>query len=68
MNMKIKVKIEGKTKTLDMEKDSNVRNIFEKLDESTEMYVVRRGKEIVIEEDKLKDGDKIEFIKVVSGG
>ena len=51
-----------------MDKNSEVRNVFEKMDVNPETVIVKKGGEIILEEEKLKDGDKLELIRVVSGG
>ncbi len=61
----MKVRFNGK------EIETEARTILELLKEhgiNPETVVVKKGKEIVLEEERLEDGDEIETIRVVSGG
>lgn len=66
--MKLKVITLDKTQTIEMKSSSTVADLFKKLNMNPETYIVKRGKKIIIETEKLKDKDVIEFIKIVSGG
>jgi sulfur carrier protein ThiS len=65
--MKIKVFVDrlGKSKNLDVK---NISEIFEKLKLNMEEYIVVKEDALVTENTKLKDGDELKFLSVVSGG
>ncbi|MCK9152145.1 MoaD/ThiS family protein [Methanobacterium alcaliphilum] len=45
-----------------------IKNILEDMDFPTETVVVKKNGQIVIEEEKIHEGDVIEIIKVIYGG
>ena len=45
-----------------------VEDMFEELGMNYEVFLVKRNNEIVHEYEILNEGDKIELIKVISGG
>jgi len=45
-----------------------VEDMFEELGMNYEVFLVKRNNEIVHEYETLNEGDKIELIKVISGG
>jgi len=45
-----------------------VEDMFEELGLNPEIFLVKRNNEIVHEYESLAEGDKIELIKVISGG
>ena len=47
---------------------SKVEDIFSELDLNPEIFLVKRNNEIVHEYESLNEGDRIELIKVISGG
>ncbi|MEA1904418.1 MAG: MoaD/ThiS family protein [Candidatus Hadarchaeota archaeon] len=47
---------------------SSILNLLRELDYSPEVVIIRKNGKIVVEEEKLADGDEIEVIPVVSGG
>ena len=62
----IEVKNRGKKKKLSGVKD--VASLFEKLKLNPEEYVITVNGKIVLEDEKLKDKDKVKLYPVVSGG
>ncbi|MFH1424663.1 MAG: MoaD/ThiS family protein [archaeon] len=66
--MKIRVKLPGKSKTVELKPNSTILDLFNELGECSESYVVKRNSEVAIEIEKLKSGDEVELIRVVSGG
>ncbi|HIJ98578.1 TPA: MoaD/ThiS family protein [archaeon] len=66
--MKIEVKFDGKTENLDLPSGATVLDVFKKLNLSTEVYLAKIGKDIVIEQEKISENDRVELIKVISGG
>jgi thiamine biosynthesis protein ThiS len=47
---------------------SKVSDMFEELGMNPEIFLVKRNDEIIHEYELLKENDKIELIKVISGG
>ncbi len=66
--MKIQVTFDGKNENLELQSGATVADIFKKLNLSTEVYLVKRGADIIIETEPLNNKDALEFIKVISGG
>ena len=66
--MKIKAKFLGKEKVLAVGEGANVLDVLRKMDINPETVLVKRGKEIITEDEPLAGRDEIEIIKVVSGG
>ncbi len=66
--MKVQVKFDGKNEEIDLVSGATVADIFKKLNLSTEVYLVKRGADIIIETEPLNNKDALEFIKVISGG
>ncbi|MCX8178725.1 MAG: MoaD/ThiS family protein [Candidatus Aenigmarchaeota archaeon] len=65
--MKIKLVVEGKNKTIVIKK-SNIIDLAKNQGIVLSNYIVRVNNKIVPEDEKLKDGDVVEFFKVISGG
>jgi len=68
LNMKITVVMKGKKKVIKIGDKSKVIDVIKKIKLNPETVIVKRGQEILLETDDLKPNDKIEFIKIVSGG
>lgn len=69
MKMKIKVKIVGdKEKEIEIESNSKISKILKKLEINPETVIVKKGDLVVPLEEKIKKGEEIKIIKVVSGG
>ena len=66
--MKITITRQGKTETLTLPEGSQVKSLLRQLTVNPETVLVARNREIVLESQKLEDGDQIEFIRVISGG
>ena len=47
---------------------TTIADLLQKLDYSRETVVVRRNEKIVVEEERLSDGDLIEILPIVTGG
>lgn len=65
--MKIKLVVEGKIKTITIKK-SSIIDLAKNQGIVLSNYIVRVNDKIVPEDEKLKDGDVVEFFKVISGG
>lgn len=66
--MKIFIIFQGKKNEMDLPKDARVIDAIKKFGVNPETILVKRGDEILLEDEKLKNNDEIEFIKIVSGG
>ena len=66
--MKITVKLGGKAKRVDVREEGNALDVLRELKINPETVLVKRGKEIIMDDEELGNGDEIEIIKVVSGG
>lgn len=66
--MKILVKFDKKNEEIELPSGATVLDACKKLNLSPEVYIVKRGNDIIIEAEGLNNKDCIEFIKVISGG
>ncbi|MEW6095753.1 MAG: MoaD/ThiS family protein [bacterium] len=66
--MKIKVIHESKIKKVKIDSKMSVAKLAKKLDVILPNYIVKLNNKIVPEDEMVKDGDTIEFFKVISGG
>ncbi|MEM7819453.1 MAG: MoaD/ThiS family protein [Candidatus Aenigmatarchaeota archaeon] len=55
-------------KKIKIKENSTVLDVLKKLELNPEIYLVKRKRELITEDEKLKNNDKIELIKVISGG
>ena len=65
--MKIKLVVEGKSKTVKTNK-LNIIDLAKSQKIVLSNYIVRVNDRIVPEDEKIKDGDVVEFLKIISGG
>ncbi len=68
--IKIVVKQVGKRhkRELRLAPHATIADLLRKLDQNRETIVVRRNGKIVVEEERLSDGDLIEILPIVTGG
>ncbi len=66
--MKVRVILGGIAKTLELRQEARVIDAIKKIGVSPETVIPRRGREILLENENLKNNDRIELIKIVSGG
>jgi sulfur carrier protein len=66
--MKIKVVIDGKERVLKYKKGMKVADLARENNIVLSNYIVKVNDAIVPEDEKVKEKDKIEFLKVISGG
>ena len=68
--IKVTVKQVGKRHKRELRLDSHatIADLLQKLGYSRETIVVRRNGKIVVEEERLSDGDFIEILSIVTGG
>ena len=65
MKVKVFVDRKGINKSLNV---SNMKEIFQKLDINPEEYILVREGRLITAEEKIKEGDELKFLSVVSGG
>ena len=65
--MKVDVFVDrlGKSKTLNVK---TIKEIFERLEISSDEYIIVRNSELITESAKLKEKDKLNLLSVISGG
>jgi sulfur carrier protein ThiS len=66
--MKVCVLFSGKTKIVEMPKEAKAIDALRKMRVNPETVIIKRREEILLENETLKNNDRIELIKVVSGG
>lgn len=66
--MKIEVVFETKKNKLNLKRNSTIEDALKLLKINSETVLVKRNNEIIPSIEKLKDGDKIEALKIISGG
>jgi sulfur carrier protein ThiS len=66
--MKISVKLSSGTKSISVPEGATPGHVLKRLGINSETVLVKRGKEIIMEDEALEGKDEIEIIKVVSGG
>jgi len=68
--IKIKVFVDRENKNIEMEigKNSIVKDLLDKLKINPVTVIVSRENELITEEERLKDKDKIRILSVISGG
>jgi len=69
-HIKVTVKQVGKKHKREIRLDphTTIADLLQKLGHSRETVVVRRNGKIVVEEERLSDGDLIEILPIVTGG
>jgi len=66
--MRVRVR-EGETvREVEVEEGTTVEGLLERLGYDRESVLVRRGKRLVVEEERLRDGEELEILRVVTGG
>jgi len=65
--MKIKVYNERENKFKEI-KATNIQEIVEQLNINLEEVIIIKNNELTTDKTKLKDGDEIKFLSVISGG
>ncbi len=64
----VTVKLEGKVKSVNVGEGATVKDVMEKLGLLLDEYVPVLNGEVVTELDAVKEGDRLEFVRVWSGG
>ena len=66
--MKVRIAYRGRKKDIQLNDKARVSDIFQKTEINPETVIVKRNDEILTEDEKLKENDNIELIRIVSGG
>lgn len=66
--MRVRVRAEGREREVEVGEGATVEDLLERLGYDRESVLVRRGKKLVVEEEKLSEGDELEILRVVTGG
>jgi len=67
MNFKLIFNNKNEIKSLDNDNIS-IRDILEEMDLSSETIIAKKNGDIVIEDEKIEDGDEIQLIQIIYGG
>ena len=59
---------ENKEKTIELDINSSVKDLLAKMDVNPVTVIVSRDDNIITEDEKVNDSDKIKLISVISGG
>ena len=68
INISVFIDMEDKNTKLELEDNSSVSDLLKKLNINPVTVIISRNNELVLEEDKLRDNDKIKILSVISGG
>ncbi|WP_297898916.1 MoaD/ThiS family protein [Methanobrevibacter sp.] len=67
MNFKLIFGNKNEVKNLKNE-ETSIKDILNEMDLSSETIVAKKNGDIVIEDEKINDGDEIQLIKIIYGG
>ena len=59
---------ENKEKTIELDENSSVKDLLTKMNINPVTVIVSKDDNIILENEKLNDKDKIKLISVISGG
>ena len=66
--MSFTLKIKDKVEERELDGELTIKDLLDDLELSSETMVSKKNGEIVIDEEKIEDGDEIEFIQIIFGG
>jgi len=66
--MIVRLKYLGKNRNIELPSKAKVSDLLDKSGINPETVIIKRGKEIIPDTEVLKDKDKLEAIKIISGG
>ena len=67
MNFTLIFKNNKETKSLAND-NTSIKDILEDMDLSSETVVAKKNGEVVVEDEKIEDGDEIQLIQIIYGG
>ncbi len=68
MQINIFIEKENKSRKIELNEDSIAKNLLKKLNINPETVIISRNNELILENEKLKNNDKIKILSVISGG
>ena len=68
MDVKVFYDRENNEKTIELDENSKVKDLLNKIDINPVTVIVSKNNEIIMEDEELKDKDEIKIISVISGG
>ncbi len=68
INVRVLVDRSNSDKTLQLDDNSIVSDLLKELKINPVTVIVSRNNELVLEDEKLRDGDEINILSVISGG
>jgi len=68
ININVFIDRENKNTTMEVDKNSIVTDLLKKLNINPVTVIVSRNNELILEDEKLNDNDKIKILSVISGG
>ncbi len=66
--MKVVVQLGNKKRNVEVPEKSKVRDVIREVKVNPETVIVRRGDDILLETDIVSKSDRLEFIRIISGG
>lgn len=67
MNFKLIFNNKNEIKSLDND-NTSIKDVLNEMDLSSETIVAKKNGDIVIEDEKIQDGDEIQIIQIIYGG
>ena len=68
MQISVFIDKENKNDKIELQENSSVKDLLNKLNINPVTVIVSRNNELVLEEEKLKEKDEIKILSVISGG
>lgn len=68
MKLKVFYDRENKEKTVELDKDTSVKDLLKKMNINPVTVIVSKNDNIILEDEKLNEKDDIKIISVISGG
>jgi len=68
MQIKVFYDREKKEKNIELDEDSSIKDLLAKMNINPVTVIVSKDDNIILENEKLNDKDKIKLISVISGG
>ena len=66
--MIIFVHFQGKKREVEIPEKAKVIDVVRRVGANPETVIVRRGRDILLEEEGVKENDELELIRIISGG
>ncbi|RBQ23340.1 hypothetical protein ALNOE001_08990 [Candidatus Methanobinarius endosymbioticus] len=51
-----------------LNKDTSIKNVLDEMELSSEIIIAKKNGDIVIEDEKIENGDEIHLIQIIYGG